>query len=348
MKNWDLLAKYVSDECSYRERMEIERWMQHHPENEAFMERVRRTWNYSDSKSEFFMANTAKAKQSIWNRIEGKEKSGNSSIPPPLNQLSPDSLEKDTAPLYKTLRRLAIAIVAGLAFVVIALLVEGPIFNSSPKMIHRQTAIGEKSMLTLSDGTQVWLNENSEIHYPEMFTGETRNIEMKGEAFFNVEKNPARPFTIRIGNIVTKVLGTSFNIDAQDENGGISVHVVSGRVLFFEEENEDRGVVLIQGEKATYRPEGNTIEKNKVHDENFLAWHTGLLTFDNSTLEEVAATLSELYGKEISASADVKDCHYTATFHRKSLNAVLENLRESLGIEAREDGEKIVLDGDGC
>ena len=97
------------------------------------------------------------------------------------------------------------------------------------ELLTSASSRGEKSIITMNDGSRVYLNSSSTLSYPATFPSDKREVFLEGEAFFEVTRNENRPFVIRSGNLTTKVLGTSFNVNAFDANN-ISVSVATGKV----------------------------------------------------------------------------------------------------------------------
>jgi len=109
--------------------------------------------------------------------------------------------------------------------------------KSTPNKTEYFTNAHETKAITLPDNSRIWLNESSYFAYNELFNTETRNVTLKGEAYFEVEKNAEKPFVISTYKSLTKVLGTSFNISAYDSLSYVDINVNSGRVAFSEKSN---------------------------------------------------------------------------------------------------------------
>lgn len=158
-------------------------------------------------------------------------------------------------------------------------------FNSKTTEIITQTFPQDIRLIRLSDGTRVWVNENTQIEYPEKFTSNERIVKLKGEAFFEVARDTARPFIISSGNIKTTVLGTSFDVKAY---GNIAeVNVRTGKVKV---ETEENAVFLERGYAAVFVPKGNIVRKRKalILDPD---WKKALIDVDGLTFETVIEKL---------------------------------------------------------
>ena len=137
------------------------------------------------------------------------------------------------------------------------------------------TVLAEHSgqLITLPDNSVVTLNKDASITYPRAFDDERRAVIMKGEAFFEVTRNDKKPFTVNLGLSSVEVLGTSFNINAEDNNDRIEVVVNTGKVRFGTNSGKE-SVVLTKGEKGTFMKNMNMISKVQNKDINFMAWKT--------------------------------------------------------------------------
>ena len=157
--------------------------------------------------------------------------------------------------------------------------------TSKTAEIITQTFPQDIRLIRLSDGTRVWVNENTQIEYPEKFASDERIIKLKGEAFFEVARDTARPFIISSGNIKTTVLGTSFDVKAY---GNIAeVNVRTGKVKV---ETEENAVFLERGYAAVFVPKENIVRKRKalILDPE---WKKALIDVDGLTFEAVVEKL---------------------------------------------------------
>lgn len=215
------------------------------------------------------------------------------------------------------------------------------------------TQRGEQRTVTLPDGSQVRLNAESSITFPEQFTAlETRNVELAGEAFFDVVRDEAKPFIIRSGDLVTTVLGTSFNIRSYPEDETIAVTVASGKVSIEAAagQHQTGSQLLVPGEQGLYNKASANINKSHVTLERFLAWKDGTILLEGASLKEATDILGRWYNAEfVFKNPDLKKCTIDGKFRNDQLANILENLRFLMGFEYRiEEGNKIIIDGESC
>ena len=153
--------------------------------------------------------------------------------------------------------------------------------------------------MTLSDGTKVWVNANSELSFPTIFPKNERRISLKGEAYFEVAKEAARPFYVDLENQQTvKVLGTHFNINSREENSRTTL--AEGKVSFSSNTNT---VVLAPGQYA--QTKGLDIKVAKADLEKELAWKNNEFFFKGDNIVEIAKQLQAWYNLEVSFAKDV-------------------------------------------
>jgi ferric-dicitrate binding protein FerR (iron transport regulator) len=209
------------------------------------------------------------------------------------------------------------------------------------------TATHEKKEIRLSDGSRIWLNENSMLQYPEKFTGNLREVQLQGEAFFEIARDENQPFLVNTGNSVTKVLGTSFNI-RQSADKTIEIDVVTGKVLFYNQQAEAKSIILQAGEEGLLATSALAPQKGVNKDTNFLSWHTGLLVFKNVALQEVIPQIEKYYQiRLILENKSLNQCFLTSSFDKRTLEEVLQTLQTIYGLRYQITGNTIYLrDGD--
>ena len=200
----------------------------------------------------------------------------------------------------------------------------------------KQNSKGIKSTIQLADGSKVWLNADSKIQYPPRFDGNTREIYLDGEAFFEVAKNLKKPFIIHLANGTVRVLGTSFNIRAYDNEKVVETSVATGKVAFIPKyKNEDKKqdtVFLTSNNKVSYT---YTIEKIKVTPtiaKDDKAWTEGRMIFKAMSLLDIATELERNFGKKVVFTDDTaKQYILTGSFQNNTLEEIMYYLSKTKG-----------------
>ncbi|MEQ8629605.1 FecR domain-containing protein [Ekhidna sp.] len=200
---------------------------------------------------------------------------------------------------------------------------------------------------TLEDGSIVTLNADSELRYPKNFSNEaSREVRLKGEAYFEVEKNPEKPFVIKTPTVEVQVLGTSFSVRSREGESTSSVVVSSGSVAVKYGGNR---LELKPNEKAILDRSSGRLFKVTNDDPNYLSWKTKQFVFDDTSLEKVVANLSSAYQVNIQLmSENMSECPVTVSFDNQSLDTILEVLKATLDLSVEKTSEGFEISGQGC
>lgn len=202
-----------------------------------------------------------------------------------------------------------------------------------PEMIVKQTREGMRSTITLSDDSQIRLNENSEFEFPEAFINGQRLVRLEGEAFFDITPNPDKPFIVQTGNAEIVVLGTSFNINT---NQATEVTVASGKVKVANRGSLEQAF-LQPGQQAVL--DGKAIRIAEVNPEYFLGWHTRKLSFEEEPVEKVFEILERAYGVDIQItfSGQKPICLITGNYEGERIETILRGMKHLLEFDYQTD-----------
>jgi len=221
------------------------------------------------------------------------------------------------------------------------------VVSSEIDYITKQTTKGQKNKLTLPDGSQIILNAASKLRFANSFsTDKERIVYLEGEAFFDVARDTSRPFVIYTQATATRVLGTSFNINAYRDNPAVSVAVVSGEVQVkrLESKQPVQPINLVSGEKAICDVKNEVqIKKTTFSYDREIVWKDGTLTFYKEDFETVAKKLEMWFGKKIIIQKKNIKNDFTGTYHNKSLKVVLEGISYVLDFDYVINEEKIII-----
>lgn len=202
---------------------------------------------------------------------------------------------------------------------------------------------GEYAML-LSDGTKVWLNSDTRLKFPKVFSGKIRKVILEGEAYFEVSHNPKKPFIVETRESNVEVLGTKFNVKSYKEEENIYTTLVEGSVRFSDKSKEST-CILKPGEQSVYNPVKKELEERKVSTELFTAWVEGRFAFDNERLEEILMQLSRWYDVEIFfQNNETRDYRFTGNLKRyDSISTILQMLEVTYDIKFRIKERSIIV-----
>ena len=201
------------------------------------------------------------------------------------------------------------------------------------------TSDSQRKKITLSDGSEIKLNFGSSLSYPDKFSESDRVVVLKGEAFFEVEKDKSRPFIINSGRIKTQVLGTSFNIKAYPKED-LDVTVVSGKVKV---STEDDSLILISKQQAQLKQNGEKLILNEVDTILYAGWKNGNIDFEMISVKEVFEKLSRWYHIEFDIEKEIlfdDDCLIRANYKNESIESILKSLQNVIDFEYEVKGQK--------
>jgi ferric-dicitrate binding protein FerR (iron transport regulator) len=214
----------------------------------------------------------------------------------------------------------------------------------------------QATVVRLADGSSVTLQPQATLYYPEDFAGKTRDVYLKGDAFFSVHRNPAQHFIVHSGEgLLTEVLGTSFHVRQQPKAGRIEVAVVTGKVWVRRDSKNEpsnkaaAGVVLTPNQKAVYSAARTELVALLADEPGLLPGTEKAFVFADAPLTTVLETLQQAYGIDITAENNaLKKCHFTGDLTRQGLYDKLRIICESTGTSYQVQGTAIVVKGKGC
>ncbi len=203
------------------------------------------------------------------------------------------------------------------------------------------TPRGGQYQISLSDGTKVWLNAASSIRFPVMFTGNTRKVEITGEAYFEVEKNAKMPFIVKAGESEVEVLGTHFNVNAYNDEAAIRTSLLEGSVKV--SVGKGPREYLQPGQQSGITKDGKIRIYENVDMEEVMAWKNGRFQFRSADLNTILRQISRWYDVDIEYRNNV-NLHFTGQLPRSSQAAsFFEKLEMTGEVHFKIDGRKIIV-----
>ncbi len=336
-----LIISYLKRNCTVEEKDKISKLLEGSKENKRTFDEMCDIWyaaKLADNTSEFDAISALKAVKS--RIVTGKK--------------------VKIEPVHKTLiyKLFRIAAVFLLAFIlgISSILFFGKYAKHKGELTTITAPIGSKTTMTLPDGTRIWLNAGSTLKYTEQFNRQKREVNLEGEAYFDVAKNPKLPFTVEAADIKIKAIGTAFNVKAYPEEKRVETTLVKGLVEIERTGSKDR-ILLKPNQKITFfnvslksnaqtnrtytsnhdensRLSGITgkdVKLNKeINTEKETCWKEGKLIFDREPLINLVTKLERRYDVHFTfASEKLKSYRYTGTFDDVSLEQIMNAMRLS-------------------
>ena len=201
---------------------------------------------------------------------------------------------------------------------------------------------GGEFQITLDDGTEVWLNSDTELRYPSHFVGTERRVQLTGEAYFKVAPNEEAPFIVDTRGMDVKVLGTSFNLSVYPDEKVCHATLEKGRIQVNDKENGKR-VVLSPGEQAVLS--GEMLEVRTVNTRLYSSWIKGRFSFASEDLEGVMRTLSRWYNVEyVFSNVSMKDKRFTGTIPKYTeITQALKMIEMTSDVQFKIRGTTIII-----
>lgn len=315
--DYSLLTKYITEELSHQELEAVTQWKNISDQNEriyqhVFKLRIQHKYNY-------------------YNDPE-KVKSA-------LNLINEKINHKSLGYLLKTFTKYA-AIITILFLATIFTLIYNQKESYITIIVKNSEGVKKHS---LEDGTIVWLNEASVLRIPKSFSPENRQVEVTGEAYFDVKKNQSVPFIVHMEKLDIRAVGTSFNVKSSDD-GMIEAILTSGKVLL-QDKKQRTMLEMSPGEKVTYIPEREEYHIEEIDVNVSTAWHLDQLTFDCVTLREIVNKISVLYDVNVNLESKLlADKKFRCVINRdESLTEVLDILKFLAQIQYRIEGDEVFI-----
>lgn len=318
-----LLKRYRLGECTETERQFVEEW-----------------YSNLDKDDVVEIQDVNSLEQKLWSKIStqiDQKESG--------NELADDA--RKWIVQRSVIRKIAAMILIGLAFLGLQL------NQISKQAIPRGMVVNSAfSTVYLSDGSIVKLKGDSQLEYPNKFIGNTREVNLVGEAFFDIAKDSVKPFIIHSPNITTKVLGTSFSIKAYKGDNAQEVEVITGKVLVSVKQLSgiSKDIILIPSQKIIYNQKLDSLIAINTIDSTPITQVTRPdLVFIEAPMQQIVSTLSDLYDKQIILkNSGMKNCLITADLSEEPLEICLEILAKSVNATYTITNKIIEINGSGC
>ncbi len=327
------LVSYLTGNSSKKTEAKVEQWLMMSNENMMLFDDFKQVWDSTAVKNDPCLIDIDKTWEDFKKRTNFAETA------------SVKITEKRKPTITRAFRYYAVQI-AALVIVVFGLYLligkEKPV-NS---ITHTATLAQLNSPTILPDGSEVIMNKNARIDYPEHFSSDMRHVNFKGEAFFDVVSNPEKPMIIASDNVRVKVLGTSFNLCNYINSDEITVYLESGKILFYSVD-DDGGIVeqiiLYPGQQGIYNKNSGLITKHNFSDSNHIAWKTGALEFVKAPLPDVMKVLGKTYRVDIKSQISLDDNFLTARFNNETTESIFESLQIIYGFNYKISDDSVLI-----
>ncbi|MFC4210948.1 FecR family protein [Pedobacter lithocola] len=319
-----LITQYLLKQTSTEENEFLADWITASPENEQTFEEIKVSWFDVKSVDKEDSLNALHKLNHIIDEQEVKSKRTNKQFV-----------------LKWTMLAATIAIVGVVALLVLS---SKDLAPTSPVYLQRVSRAGEIKTFYLVDGTKIILGPKSMLKYPAAFEQHHRQVELIGEAYFEVTKNPHKPFTVRTDDLNINVLGTHFNVNATKNESLTTVSLFKGKVNVNVIDDHDEEYKLKPGQELVLNRSNHQVYQHVLDSANVMGWMTNTLVFNNEKLSDAAKKIGKMYGvKLVFEDESTAETRVFARFENDTLNDVLEIICSTGNLSYRNDGNKIYI-----
>ncbi len=350
---WELLARHLAAEASASERTDLRAWVQADPRHLQILTTVTRAWERAGEVATGPVLFSPADVEAAWQRFS-----------PLLTPPAPPA-SAPTAPVAHPLGPVAQPWAAGwwpAAAALVAAVGGSYLWLSrpapNPEAVVNYTSANYRQAIRLPDSSQVWLNAHSRLHYRGLAApagAGGRAVQLAGEAYFNVAPASNRPFVLNTAIARVRATKSAFNVRAYAAEDSVEVSVTSGQVWLIHLAPAD-SILLTAGTRAALHAAdapgrvAAAPRRTAAPNQNFRAWQTDTLRFQDAPVAQVVQTLRATFGTAVAwRSASLGQCHFTGTFAHPRPAQVLAVLAAATASHLRPDGHGgYVLEGAGC
>ncbi len=207
-----------------------------------------------------------------------------------------------------------------------------------------ETPLGRRFKIVLPDGTQAWLNSASSLRYPTVFSGKERDVELSGEAYFEVVHNAQMPFTVHTRKTNVRVLGTGFNIMAYDDETTERTTLVHGLVQVSSAQNNIQPVLITPGQQAALPSGTAAFNVRKADTSEVLAWLNGKFVFNNGNIKYVMRQIARWYDVSVQYQGNVDDIGFEGILSRRdNIADILDAIQTTNEVHFKIEGKTITV-----
>jgi ferric-dicitrate binding protein FerR (iron transport regulator) len=321
----DLIFKYISGNAAPEERLEVKKWEDGSDERKKELARMKNIWVLSGLENEIDSDKKAEEIEQILDIIRE------------LN-----IKEKQKAFRLKFSRYAAAIVLLICVSGTIGYFISYFSFNLTPQYTEIFVPKGERSIVTLPDGSTVQLNSESHLKFISDFRSQKRKVTLQGEAFFNVSHDKSRPFVVEMQDMNIEVLGTSFDVSCYPNDSLITTFLQFGKVKINSGKSDD--IFLSPNEAYFYNKATQESKKIKVQDQRYIDWTKGKLTINSETIGDFAKKLERRFNVKIEfGDSEAKNHIYSGSIKDEDINTLLEALIFASNIDFKRNGDTIIL-----
>lgn len=343
---WPVIVRYLDGAMDEADSIKLETWLSESIENRRSLHSVSQIWKASEDRSQDTLIkelNLEKDWERISNHISQTDVTEKKARVLKFKRLS--KRHQLFSNLIKVAALLLVAITSGFLTLKYAPLQQmkdyEPVFNEI------QTSAAQRARVELGDGSKVMLNAESKLIMPETFSQKSREVELQGQAFFDIQPDKNRPFRIKSQSGVIEVVGTSFDVRSYSGEELIEVIVREGTVEVSKQYNPEQKLIVKEGYMGSILVSENEMNLMLVEDlDSYFSWMEGRLVFKNDPLEKVFMHMERIYDIEVVYSGTDKSIlekQFSADLKTRSVKEVMSVIKMAMDIDFELDGDRVII-----
>ena len=321
-----LLEKFFHKEITREEIKELTGWIQQSGLRKNFEAHCKEMWEQASSEID------KETQKEIWRAI--KQETGN------YQKYKYFSISPT---VYRIAASILLAVCLGLGIYIFRS--DMAYKNMENEMVETVVDRGQKASLTLPDGTKVWLNSATKLTYNSNYNRKERMVQLEGEAYFEVAKNPEKKFTVSCNGLNIEALGTSFNVKGYYTDQTVSTSLLEGKVRVY---NDKNSILLAPQQQLSYNKTTNDFTQTEIKDTREIDfWRRNILFFKSASLEEIAKTLERMYGiTVVFETQELKDIPFSGSIRNNSLSNVFHIISLTYPLKYKLEKDTVTITSD--
>lgn len=343
---WPVVVRYLDGTMDDTDSIMLENWLSDSNENRRVFHTVSQIWKASEDRSQDVLIKELNL-ENDWERIS--DHISHTNVKEKKERVLKFKHLRKRHQLFSNLIKVAALILVALTSGFLTLKyapvqqvqVYEPVFNEI------KTSAAERARIELGDGSKVILNAESKLIIPEAFSKKLREVELQGQAFFDVQSEKRRPFRIKSQSGIIEVLGTSFDVRSYSGEGLIEIVVREGTVEVSKQHDPEQKLIVNEGYMGSILVSKNKLNLTLVDDiESHFAWMEGRLVFKDDPLEMVFRHMERIYDIDVvyrGTDVSVLEKEFSADLKTRSVEEVMNVIEMAMGIDYKLDGDRVII-----
>lgn len=343
---WPVIVRYLDNTMDNYDSKRLEDWLSESNENSKILHSVSQIWKASEDKSQDILIqelNLEEDWKSISDHINTSDEEQKKARILKFKRLR--KRQQFVSRFMKVAILVLVAVASGLLTLQYAPAPQEKVYD--PVFNEIITSAGERARIDLGDGSKVTLNSASKLIMPETFSQKTREVELQGQAFFDIESDRNRPFLIHTQTGVIEVVGTSFDVRSYSEDDLIEVVVREGTVEISQQAEPEQKLIVNEGYKGSIVVSENRLNLKWVDDlDSYFGWLEGRLVFREDPLHNVFRQIERIYDVEISyvgTDDSILEKEFSADLKTRSVREVMDVLKMAMDIEYEIEDDRVII-----